>query len=103
MEDPDGYKIELIEEKDAGRGWATNLLPGVNSSRPHLYCIASNICHNARCNLSVLRESDVDNAQLTGLCDRFRGFYPVVMMLKQPDLTPKPMRCLRLPPYPENG
>ncbi len=55
-----------------------------------------------------------DNAQLTGLCDRFRGFYPVVidvetagfnaktdaLLEKQPDLTPKPMRCLRLPPSP---
>lgn len=25
VEDPDGYKIELIEEKDAGRGPATNI------------------------------------------------------------------------------
>lgn len=34
VEDPDGYKIELIEEKDAGRGWAINHPSGADRLCP---------------------------------------------------------------------
>lgn len=57
VEDPDGYKIELIEEKDAGRGWATNFPLGRRSSVPVV--LYSSFCHNTRCNFPVLRDPDV--------------------------------------------
>ncbi len=36
-----------------------------------------------------------DNAQLTGLCDRFRGIILLLLMLKRQGLTLKLMHCLR--------
>ncbi|EJC1234006.1 lactoylglutathione lyase [Salmonella enterica] len=39
VEDPDGYKIELIEAKDAGRGLGHGSLTGRRSLRPVFYCI----------------------------------------------------------------
>ncbi len=47
-----------------------------------------------------LRESDVRGAaQLNGLCDRFRGFYPVVIDVGNRRISaPKPTPCWRSPP-----
>ncbi len=50
VEDPDGYKIELIEEKDAGKGLGNQVNSGAFA--PDVFSLPAasrgKICHNAR-------------------------------------------------------
>lgn len=49
VEDPDGYKIELIEAEDEAAVWVTNPPPGAGHCARCFTASRRKICHNTRC------------------------------------------------------